>query len=160
MTLPDGSVCRWQVTLTSTEADAAVFAAMVFVRDAAGSLALVFSPLRGEWGPPGGRVEPGESVRDCAVRELREETGLSVAGSDLTPLGYETFSAVPGRRAPAYQGSLQMYAVTLPVVRPPLAVGSGDAVEPSWLDWAETRRRCEAVFWWPVAAELRAAGVL
>jgi 8-oxo-dGTP pyrophosphatase MutT (NUDIX family) len=28
------------------------------------------------WGTPGGGCEPGESVEECARRELREETGL------------------------------------------------------------------------------------
>lgn len=35
-------------------------------------------PARGQWSLPGGRVEPGETLREAIVREVREETGIEI----------------------------------------------------------------------------------
>ena len=40
-------------------------------------------PLAGEWSIPGGVLEVGETLREAAVREALEETGLTVETADL-----------------------------------------------------------------------------
>ena len=40
-------------------------------------------PLQAEWSIPGGVLEIGELVREAAIREAREETGLTVEPSEL-----------------------------------------------------------------------------
>ena len=37
-----------------------------------------FPPFQGLWTLPGGRIEPGESIEACAIREVREELDLGV----------------------------------------------------------------------------------
>ena len=40
-------------------------------------------PIQGQWSIPGGVLEVGEMVREAAVREAREETGLLVEPGEL-----------------------------------------------------------------------------
>jgi 8-oxo-dGTP diphosphatase len=40
-------------------------------------------PLKAQWSIPGGALEVGERVREAAVREAREETGLIVEPGEL-----------------------------------------------------------------------------
>ena len=42
-----------------------------------------FPPLAGEWSIPGGRLETGETLRAGIIREVREETGLTVEPAEL-----------------------------------------------------------------------------
>ena len=48
------------------------------VLDEHGRIALVHRKDNGLWALPGGGMELGESIEDCAVREVKEETGLDV----------------------------------------------------------------------------------
>ena len=87
-------------------------------------------PYKGCWALPGGFMEMDETIEQCAVRELKEETGLSVSLSDIRLVG--VFSA-PGRD-PRGRTVTAAYAVRLDA---PMDATAGD-------DAAEVR-------WWPLA---------
>ncbi len=53
----------------------------------------------------GGKLEPGESAVDAAVREVFEESGVVVAASDLEPRGLLTYH-FPHREAWSQESSV------------------------------------------------------
>lgn len=50
--------------------------ARAVVRDDTGRVLLIRRSDNGHWAMPAGAMELGESIADCAAREVREETGL------------------------------------------------------------------------------------
>lgn len=54
-------------------------------------------PNQGLWNGVGGRLEPGESPRDCVIREVREETGFCVETVHFAGLlTWDGFETPPG----------------------------------------------------------------
>lgn len=55
----------------------------VVLVDAAGRILLIERAETGDWGLPGGFMDPGESFEDTAHREVREELGLGIEQLEL-----------------------------------------------------------------------------
>jgi 8-oxo-dGTP diphosphatase len=101
-------------------------------------------PRAGSWSLPGGRQKLGETVRDCALRELRQETGVE---AEIGPLVDVVDSLTRDG-----DGGVQ-YHYTLVDFRADWRAGNpcagGDAADARWFApadladielWRETRR--------------------
>jgi len=73
------SYIAWLRGLIGHQKTVLVFASVI-LRDDQGNIVLQRRTDFDIWGLPGGILEPGESIVDCARREALEETGLSAAG--------------------------------------------------------------------------------
>lgn len=96
-------------------------------------------PRQDEWSLPGGRIEPGEPVRDAALRELAEETGVEARLVGLVDV-------VDGLFGPDFHYVLIDYVAAWTAGEP---VAGDDATEARFvplaeldtlIDWSETRR--------------------
>ena len=63
---------------------------LVWRRGAGGiEVAVVHRPRRDDWSLPKGKLDPGESWEDAALREVHEEIGLTCRlGRELPPVSY------------------------------------------------------------------------
>lgn len=96
---PQRSIRRYNVRVVSSIEPSAVRDVYVLVRRGDDVLLLLREGTGyrdGEWGPPAGKVEQGETYREAGVRELREETGLVVEQEDLSLVHLVDRSPEPG----------------------------------------------------------------
>jgi 8-oxo-dGTP diphosphatase len=85
------------------------------------------APLQGKWSIPGGVLEVGETLRTAAVREGREETGLTIEPGEL--LG------VFERVVPDEQGRVRYHYVLIDFLCRRLAgelIAADDAEDARW----------------------------
>lgn len=105
------------------------------VTDGAGRVVLHRHKRLGIWLQPGGHVDPGEQVAAAAVRETREETGLSARhpadGPDLLHIDVH-----PGPRGHRH---LDIRFLLVAAPDGPLVPADGESPEVAWFSLAAAR---------------------
>lgn len=94
-------------------------------------------PLQAQWSIPGGVLEVGELVREAAVREAREETGLDVEPGELLGVYDRILRADPRGDGgiPPSQGRVQYHYVLIDFLCRPVGgelCAASDAAEVRW----------------------------
>ena len=87
----------------------------------------------GKWAVPGGKVDLGETIRETAVREVKEETGLDI---DLGPVVWVGESIGPGD-PPEWHYTLIDFVAS--PVGEEQAAAADDAADVRWVTLQEAR---------------------
>lgn len=108
--------------------------AYAVARDVTGRLLLVRRCDTGDWELPGGRVDPGESASEAAIRETAEESGITVAVTGLVGIYTDPGHVIADPRTGQVR---QPFAVCFHA-RPLSGSPGGDQVETSDARWFTT----------------------
>jgi 8-oxo-dGTP diphosphatase len=109
-------------------------AVLIYARDERGRVLMIHRNGRpgdfhsGKWNGLGGKLEPGESPLEAAVRELREESGLTPRAAEFRALGTLTFPDFKPKKSEDWV----VFVFTVQVADGPLA-----ACEEGELHWVE-----------------------
>jgi len=98
---------------------------------------LVHRPIYDDWSYPKGKLEPGETVEEAALREVREETGLEcriIRKLAVTRYDYKTRTT--GRLKPK-----AVHYFLMELVSGGLEVPNDEVDLADWLDLAEAKQR-------------------
>lgn len=114
----------------------------------------------GFWQSVTGSIEPGETLWDAAVREVREETGLDAEYYRLEDWQmshvYEIYPHWRHRYAPGVTHNTEhVFGLTLPTPFP-VKLNPREHLGYVWVDWREAS---EKVFSWTNVEALRALGL-
>jgi len=113
-------------------------------------IAVIHRPHRKDWSLPKGKREPGESMLECAVREVREETGFEcAAGPEIVRVEYRHRT---GRRKAVRYFAMRYVSGKF--------VANAEVDELRWLALDRARRRLSRDRDVDVVDRLRAAVIL
>jgi 8-oxo-dGTP pyrophosphatase MutT (NUDIX family) len=125
--------------MADTESMAAKLLTLVFVLDQPHKRVLLGRKKRGfgegKFNGFGGKVEPGETLRSCAARELAEEAGLVVDAADLARRGVLTFNMLADGMVGAdgrVSSRLEVHVYSCALEQTGGAVAESDEMAPAW----------------------------
>lgn len=113
----------------------------------------------GFWQSVTGSIEPGETLRETAVREVQEETGLAAGDYKLEDWQlsqvYEIYPHWRDRYAPGVtENTEHVFGLELPAALP-VTLSPREHLDYAWVDWREAAQK---VFSWTNVEALKALG--
>lgn len=102
-----------------------------------GKLQVLVIFRRGVWDLPKGKLDKGETIEECAVREVNEETGIRKT-TILTPLCFTVHGYDQNKRFKVKTTHWFLMSTAKPTLKPQK---SEDIEEVRWMSWGKAQKR-------------------